>query len=230
MRIISPMVLAAAALVVSSAACAQSADGSWQREFALSECQLSTTGRNRYFVLEPGFQLVLQSGEERLHVTVLNETRTIDGVLTRVVEEREWKDGQLYEISRNYFAICPRTADVFYFGEHVDFYEGRKVVRHDGTWVAGEKGSKAGLIMPGTPRVGMKYYQEIAPEVAMDRAEIVKVDATCETPAGKFSNCLIVREGTPLEPGVEEFKSYAPDIGLIQDEDLKLVKYGFVKD
>jgi hypothetical protein len=31
--------------------------------------------------------------------------------------------------------------------------------------------TKAGMIMPGKVEVGLKYYQEIAPGVAEDRAE-----------------------------------------------------------
>jgi hypothetical protein len=42
--------------------------------------------------------------------------------------------------------------------------------------------------MHGTPKLGMKYYQEIASRVAMDRAEIVSLNDTCKTPAGTFSN------------------------------------------
>ena len=51
---------------------------------------LSSTGRNRYFVLEPGFQLVLEGKEGGkttvLTITVLNDTKMVDGVETRVVE------------------------------------------------------------------------------------------------------------------------------------------------
>src|SRR5205823_3138725 len=108
----------------------------------ISQCKMMTTGRNPYFILEPGFQLVLQGGDTKVQITVLDETRTVDGVATRVVEEREWKGGQLYEIARNYFAICDQTKDVFYFGEDVDFYENGKVVKHDGSWLAGTKGNK----------------------------------------------------------------------------------------
>ena len=50
-----------------------------------------------------------------------------------MVEEREWKKGELHEVSRNYFAMCEQTKDVFYFGEDVDYYENGKVVKHDGT-------------------------------------------------------------------------------------------------
>jgi hypothetical protein len=129
----------------------------WREAFGLAKCNLLTTGRSTYFILEPGFQLVLEGDDTRLQITVLDETKTIDGVVTRVVEEREWKSGKLYEVARNYFALCEQTKDVFYFGEDVDFYEDGKVVKHDGTWHAGVNDNRAGLMMPGTPRPKMKY-------------------------------------------------------------------------
>ena len=198
----------------------------WQQEFAIKSCNLKTTGRSTYFVMEPGFQTVLQDDDTRLQITVLQETKIVDGIETRIIEEREWKDGALYEVSRNYFAMCEATGDVFYFGEEVDFYKGNRVTGHDGSWLAGVKGARAGLIMAGTPKVGMKYYQEMAPGVAMDRAEIVETNGVCNTPAGRFERCLKVKEGSALEPWVTEYKYHAPGVGLIRDEDLRLVKVG----
>ena len=118
-------ILVVAAILSFSTACGQgAAKGSpWQEKFEISSCKLLTAGRNQYFVLEPGFQLVLEGGGLRLQITVLDETKTVDGVATRVVEEKEWKDGKLFEIARNYFAMCEQTKDVFYFGEDVNFYE-----------------------------------------------------------------------------------------------------------
>ncbi len=222
---------AVAAILAAAAAHAQvkARNSPWQEEFGISQCQLLTTGRNDYFVLEPGFRLVLQGDDTKLEITVLDETRTVDGVVTRVVEEREWKDGKLYEVSRNYFALCEQTRDVFYFGEDVDFYRDGKVVKHDGSWLAGQNGNRPGLMMAGTPKLKMKYYQEIAPGVAMDRAEIVSLDETCKTPAGTFAKCLKVREGSAIEIGAREYKYYAPGIGLVRDEDLRLIEYGFIK-
>ena len=172
---------------------------------------------------------MLEGGGVRLQITVLDETKKVGGVETRVVEEREWKKGQLYEVARNYFAICEATKDVFYFGEDVDFYENGKIVKHDGTWHAGVNGNKPGLIMPGAPKLKMRYYQEIAPAIAMDRAEIVSLTETCKTPAGTFTGCMKVKEGSAIDLLVTEYKYHAPGIGLVADEDLRLVKYGFVK-
>ena len=200
----------------------------WQDEFDVSECKLLTTGRNTYFIMEPGFQLLLKGDGEKVQITVLDQIKRVDGVDTRVVEEREWKNGRLVEVSRNYFAMCEASRDVFYFGEDVDFYKNGQVVKHDGSWLAGVDGNKAGLIMAGTPQLEMRYYQEIAPGVAMDRAEIVSLTETCDTPAGRFENCLKVKEGTALNFLEVEHKYYAPNIGLIQDADLILTRFGVV--
>ena len=195
--------------------------------FMLNKCEFVSRGRNPFFVLEPGFKLVLQGQEDgelvRLEITVLNETKTIKGVRTRVVEEMETRDNQLVEVSRNYFAICKQNNSVVYFGEDVDIYEGGVVVSHDGAWRAGRDDARAGLIMPGVLLLGARYFQEIAPDVAMDRAEILSISEVVETPAGTFKHVLKTEETTPLEPDAKGFKFYAPGIGLIQDGTLKLV-------
>jgi hypothetical protein len=157
---------------------------------------------------------------------VLDETKNVEGVETRVIEERETNAGQLIEVSRNYFAISKRTGDVFYFGEEVDIYRNGKVVDHEGAWLSGVKGARFGLMVPGQPMMKAKYHQEIAPGVALDRAEVVSLTETIRTPAGEFKNCLKTEETTPLEPGVREFKYYARGVGLVQDGALKLVRYG----
>lgn len=198
----------------------------WKTTFDVPTSRLVASGASRYFILEPGYRLVLEEGDERLVITVLDETKVVDGVTTRIVEERETKGGKLIEISRNFFARDPTSGDVFYFGEDVDMYKDGKVTSHEGAWAAGANGATFGLMIPGAPTVGARYYQEVAPKVAMDRAEIVATDVSLEVPAGAFTNCLRVRETTPLEPGVTEYKVYAPSVGLVQDGDLNLVRYG----
>ena len=197
--------------------------------FDIDKADLSSTGRNRYFVLEPGFQLLLEGKQGSkatvLTITVLNETKVVDGVETRVVEERETVGGKMAEVSRNYFAISKKTSDVFYFGEDVDIYKDGKVVDHEGAWLSGVNGARFDLMLPGTPLLGARYQQEVAPKAAMDRAEIVSLSETLQTPAGKFEKCLKTEETSALERG-KAHKLYAPSVGLIFDGDLKLTKYG----
>jgi len=199
---------------------------SWTKDFRVEADELTSIGRNSYFILEPGYMLVLEAGKERLTITVLNETRRIDNVETRIVEERETNDSRPVEISRNYFAISKLTNNVYYFGEDVDIYKAGKVTSHEGAWMAGVNGAHFGLAMPGTPTLKARYHQEIAPGVAMDRAEIISLTETLRTPAGIFKNVLKIVETTPLERGAAEAKHYAPGVGLLQDGSLKLVKYG----
>ena len=132
-------------------------------------------------------------------------------------------------MAKNYLVMCEQTKDIFHFGENVDIYENDKIVDHHGTWLAGDGNNKPGLMMAGTPKLKMRYYQEIAPGVAMPQMEIISLDETCKTPAGVFSKCLKVVESSAAEPGVKEYKYYAPTIGFVQDETLRLTKYGFIK-
>jgi hypothetical protein len=196
---------------------------SWQTAFPIEVKTLATEGESAYFVLKPGFQATFRGGGGRLVITVLDKIETVGGVATRVVEEREWKGAELVEVSRNYFALDPKTGDVYYFGEDVDAYKKGKVANHDGSWRHGTSGATFGLLMPGTPVVGMKFYQEQAKGVALDRAEIVSVTDTLTTPAGAFERCVKTRETTPLEKFAREYKVYAPGVGLVQDGDMVLV-------
>jgi hypothetical protein len=82
--------------------------------------------------------------------------------------------------------------------------------------------------MPGTVLLGSRYYQELAPGVAMDRAEIISNQEKLETPAGNFTGVVKIRETTLLEPKDISYKLYAPTIGLVQDDKLLLIKYGFI--
>ena len=205
-------------------------DEGWQDSFPIDSYTMTATGKNPYWGLKPGRFVVLGSldpgGSEIVVISVLGETEMVDGTETRVIEEREFENGELVEISRNFFAMAEETGDVFYFGEDVDYYEDGEVVRHDGEWRAGVDGARAGLYMPAKPAAGMKYYMEVAPNVAMDRAEIVYIDAAVETPWGTFRNSLLITESSPLEPDDESYKRYASGIGMIYDDGLELYKHG----
>lgn len=209
--------------------------------FRLQDCRWGAIGGNAFFKLRPGWFLRLEGDDDgefiEVEITVLRETERISmeiggvarSIRTRVVEEAEWIDGEIVEISRNYFAECKETGDVFYFGEEVDNYEDGEVDNHDGSWRAGEDGAMPGIIMPGTFLKGARYYQEIAPaNDALDRGTNVDMDLTIDTPAGTFTGCVAVVDTTPLEPGAEDLKLFCPGLGLVGDAAIELVEYGFV--
>ncbi len=194
----------------------------FRRTFVLDKSALVAEGVNPCFDLTPRTVQTYRDGNAILTITVLNETRVIDGVTTRVVEEREQVAGKPKETSRNYFAIDKATGDVYYFGEDVDEFDADGKATHPGSWLSGVNGAHFGLMFPGNPKVGDKFYQELAPGIAMDRFEIVSMDETVQTPAGKFEHCVHVVETTPLEGDVGH-KWYAKGTGLVKDGNAELV-------
>jgi hypothetical protein len=189
---------------------------------------LRTVGRNPYFILEPGRKMEYSGTEDgkhiRLTITVLNRTRRIGGILTRAVRETETMNGHPVEVSINYFAIDRRTKHVYYFGEDVNIYKRGRIVSHEGAWLHGVNGARFGIIMLGNPKVGDQYQQERAPGVAEDAGEVMQLDGRLTVPRGTFSNVLVIRETNPQEPGDFSFKRYAPGVGLLQDDILKLFR------
>ena len=232
MKKISTLCLLILSLCINTFAQNKTSGKQFTESFQQDSCRFQTTGHNNYFILEPGYQLVLEGmeGKDKLKlvITVLNETKKIGNVETRIVEENESANGNTVEISRNYFAFCKQTGSVFYFGEEVDMYKNGKIINHGGAWIAEGK-NKAGIMMPGTVLIGARFYNEIAPGVAMDRVEIISLKDALRTPAGFFFNCLKTEETTPLEPKVKEYKLFSAGIGLIKDGNLVLTKFGFVK-
>jgi len=220
-------------------------------EFRLEDCKFEDTGVNPYFILKPGYQVVLESDEEKSVETVLDDTKWIylDGrkIKTRVVEERafEWDEEEgewvTIEISINWFAICNKTNDVYYFGEFSrdcpDGFDENDVCDGEestaGSWEAGREGARPGIMMPGTPLLGAKYFQEIAPPGAVDRGEIATMGLDWSNGEDDFTGCIEIFDTNPTpdgECGEEDAKIYCPEIGLVQDQELEMTSYGYVDD
>jgi hypothetical protein len=196
----------------------------FQETFTVDKTTLANQGSNAFMILKPGYKLVLADGEDSLTITVLDETKVVDGVETRIVEERETSDGKLEEVSRNYFAVDKTTGNIYYFGEDVDMVDADgNVTGHEGSWLSGVNDARFGLMMPGKPQVDQQFYQELAPQKAMDRAVVISLDETVEVPMGMFNHCLKIRESSDLESGTED-KLYAPGVGLLRDGGFQLSK------
>lgn len=231
------LILALAALIPAALA-AQTEQ--FTSDFDVEGCTFASHGRqNPYFSLSPGDQLTLEGeedGEEvKVEITVLRGTRNItfttpDGarmtVRARIVEEREWVDGELAEVSRNWFARCQQTNDIFYFGESVDNYEDGEIVNHNGSWEAGVNGAQPGILIPARFLLGSRYFQEQAPGVALDRAEHIDMGVPVTAAGETFQDCVAVAETDQLHPGDEaDVKVYCPGVGLVMDEDLTLTEH-----
>lgn len=189
----------------------------------------SLTIDNGFFPVVVGNESVLEGEDDegvtiRVEISVLDETEVVAGVTTRVLEEAEFEDGELVEVSRNFFAQAP-DGTVCYFGEDVDIFEDGEVVSNAGAWRAGENGNVPGIIMPADPQVGDVFSQEGAPGVAEDQAEVLALGETIEVPAGTFDDTLTTEDCNPLEGGAKDNKVYVRGIGLAIDEDAELISF-----
>ncbi len=114
-----------------------------------------------------------------------------------------------------------------------------ELVDIDGSWKAGRDGAKPGILVKAKPKPGDAYRQEQALGEAEDVAQVLSNDYVfggdtedpdsldyrvpgdlaiklCgESKESKESKpCVVTRDLTALEPGVEERKYYAPGIGV----------------
>jgi hypothetical protein len=117
----------------------------------------------------------------------------------------------LVEDTKDWFAQDKFTT-VWYFGEDTtEFPSGSK----EGSWEAGVNDADAGFIMLAVPQVGDQYFQEFARKVAEDQAKVVSTDESLTVGGTSYNNVLLTREVSRLDPGVIEYKYYAPGVGFI---------------
>ena len=157
--------------------------------------------------------------EVRVVSRLLDKTDTLAGVTVAVVEVTEHKDGQLHELTEDYFAQH-RDGTVWYFGERVTDYKDGQPVGHGGQWLAGENNYRPGVFMPAYPSVGQEFAPEQVPGVADERSKVLELGVEVTVPAGKFSGCMKTEDLDLLDKKTE-FKFYCPRAGLVREEGSK---------
>jgi hypothetical protein len=154
-----------------------------------------------------------EGAEQRVEVTVLDETRQVMGVETRVVHDVVTEEGKLVEDTYDWYAQ-DAEGNVWYFGEDTtEFSDGEKSTA--GSWEAGVDGALPGILVPAEPEVGMTYRQEYYEGEAEDAAEVLSLDEKAEVPFGAYSGVLMTKDYTPLERDVLEHKFYARGVGVV---------------
>ena len=190
---------------------------------AIDPADFVETVDNPYFPLIPGTRWVLRgSGDaqgEVDEIEVLDETRTVMGVVCVVVRDVVSEEGDLVEVTDDWYAQDV-DGNVWYFGEETAEYRNGEVTSTAGSWEAGVDGAQPGIIMPGVPQVGMTYRQEFYAGEAEDLGEVVELGASAEVPVGTYQDVLVTEDWTPLEPDVRERKFYAPGVGLIRERQI----------
>jgi hypothetical protein len=185
----------------------------------------SPTVTNRFFPLTPGKTLVYtgtKDGEKALDlVAASSRTRLIDGVTTRVVQDRLYLDNVLAERTSDYYAQ-DRCGNVWYFGEDTaELDRHGKVVSTEGTWHAGVDGAQPGVIMQAHPQLGRRFRQEWYQGHAEDVFKVVSRNSRITVPYGSFRHALRTEETNALEPDVLDNKYYVEGIGEVAELSVK---------
>jgi hypothetical protein len=180
---------------------------------------------NPLFPLRPGRVFVytgMKDGAQALDIFApAFRTKRIDGVTTRVVEDRLYLDGVLAERTHDYYAQ-DRCGNVWYFGEDTAELDSRgHVVTTEGSFHAGVDGAQPGVFMQRHPQLGREFRQEWFAGQAEDQFHAIARHASVRVPAGIFNNALLTQETTALEPGVVDHKYYVRGIGDVAEISVK---------
>jgi hypothetical protein len=192
---------------------------------SVSTTDFVTTIDNPWFPLKVGSSWVsrgIKDGKQTMDTfTVTAKTKTILGVPCTVVRDVLKQHGQVVEATWDWYAQ-DKQGNVWYFGENTrDYNAAGKVISTAGTWKAGVKGARPGIFMPAAPQVGKGGYQEYLKGQALDRYKVTSFSGSITVPYGSFTNALVTRETTVLEPAVVDQKLYVKGLGQVAERSLK---------
>ena len=176
---------------------------------------------NPWFPLTPGRTLVYtgtKDGQKALNlVATTSRTKKIDGVTTRVVEDRLYLSNVLEERTSDYYAQ-DRCGNVWYFGEDTaELDRHGNIVSTEGSFHAGVDGAQPGVFMQAHPQVGRKFRQEWYQGHAEDVFKVIDRSAPVTVPYGLFGHTLRTAETNALEPAVLDNKYCVRGIGEVAE-------------
>ena len=191
----------------------------------INPASFSPNVTNRLFPLTPGKTLVYtgtKDGKKALDLVVAtSRTRRIDGVRTRVVEDRLYLNNVLSERTSDYYAQ-DRCGNVWYFGEDTaELDRHGHVVSTEGSFHAGVDGAQPGVFMQAHPQLGRRFRQEWYQGQAEDVFKVIDRSAPVTVPFGSFRHALRTEETNALEPVVLDNKYYVRGIGEVAELSVK---------
>ena len=180
---------------------------------------------NPWFPLKPGTVLTYKGHDEGIPardvLRVTQRTKRIMGIRTTVILDRVYKRGRLAERTHDYYAQ-DRRGNVWYLGEDTaTFKRNGQVESREGSFRAGRDGARGGIFMPAHPKPGDGGWQEYYVGHAQDRFRILSKHIHVRTPAVSSRHAMLIRETTPLEPGVLDHKIYVRGIGTVRERTVK---------
>ena len=180
---------------------------------------------NPWFPLKPGSVYVYRGVKDgkpsRELMTVTDNTRVIDGALTRAVDDRLFLNGALEEKTTDWYTQ-DNDGNVWYYGEKTaELDPSGKVKSTEGSWLAGVNGAEPGIFMYAHPKVGQSARQEYYKGHAEDHFEVLQQNVHMTVPYVSATQALLTKEWTPLEPDVLDHKYYVRGVGTVLEQSVK---------
>jgi hypothetical protein len=181
---------------------------------------------NPWYPLPPGMSLTYRGEKDRKLadrvVAVMSRTIVIEGVTCVVVEDSVSFAGQVAEKNLGYYTQ-DRQGNVWNFGEDAQEFENGQVIATEG-WRAGVDGALPSLVMEAAPAVGDAF----AHDYTKNHFAVVSLAEPVTVPYGAFTDALVTKEWSPVEPDVLTHKYYARGVGEVRDVVVRGPKEEFV--
>ena len=180
---------------------------------------------NPLFPLRPGTQFIYDgtvtdaegTHAHRIIFTVTDLVKRVDGVDSRVIWDQDINDGELSEAELSFFAQ-DRNSNVLTMGEYPEEYENGRFVGAPNTWISGRARAQAGILVPGHPRLGMRFVQGRAPVVDFFDVGVVRqLHAKACAASRCYPDTTLIEESAPGAPEEgSQLKFYAAGVGLVR--------------
>jgi hypothetical protein len=212
--------------VATAASCALPSFGPGARyEPVIDPSTFTANVDNPWFPLKVGTALVYSGVKDRKQAVDVSlttaRTRIVDGVETRVVEDRVLLDGRLEERTSDYYAQ-DACGNVWYFGEDTAGLDRHgRVADTSGSFHAGEAGGQPGVFMEAQPELRRTFRQEWLNGQAEDTFTVVDLSTSVVVAHRQSHHALRTAERTALEPGVLDNKYYVRGIGEVVEKAVK---------
>jgi hypothetical protein len=180
---------------------------------------------NPWFPLKPGSRYRYKGNKEGTRMIdvlrVTHRTKTILGVKTTVVHDKVLMHGRPEEVTNDFYAQ-DHHGNVWYFGEATKELDRHgNTISTEGSFKAGVDGARAGLYIPGHPKVGQSARQEFYVGQAEDHFKILDRNARVSVPYVTTRHALRTKEWTPLERNVLDNKYYVRGVGTVREVAVK---------
>lgn len=185
---------------------------------AIASPSFASSVDHPYLPLEPGTVRTYEGEHEGRSwhevVRTLDETRVILGVQCTGVSEEVLIDGELTEVTTEWYAQ-DNEGSVWKFGEESLEMEDGHLVQTADSWIAGVNGGVQWKALPADTDVGDRFvgYRP----GGQDKFEVLSLTATAVVPAGVFQNCLQIIEN-PEETEDTDIILYARGVGRVSEK------------